>query len=193
MVISVFAAYALSRYRLVRTVSFVGRLMFIAQMTPPVLLVIPIYIIMGKLGLLNTYAALIITYTSFSVPVSSWILKSYFDNLPIDMEESALLDGCSRTGALLRIVLPVSLPSLVATAVYTFVLAWSDFLFGFTLISTNNMRPATSELGLLEGLWTVQWGQLMAGSVLCIIPVVIVFVVFQRYFVNGLLLGATKG
>ena len=192
LAISVFAAYAIVRLSKAPGVRHLGGLLLVSQATPPVLLVIPFFIIMSDLNLLNTYLSLIITYTALCVPVSTWFLRSYLINIPDDIEEAARIDGCSRLALLFRVVLPISLPSVVATGVYAFVLAWGNFTFGFTLVSTNAMRLVTPALSLFTGLWTVEWGLLMAAAVLNVIPVAILYTVVQKYIVGGLVAGAIK-
>ncbi len=192
LIISVFAAYAIVRLSRAPGIRQLGNFLLISQATPPVLLVIPFYIIMSDLNLLNTYASLIITYTALGVPVCTWFLRSYLINIPDDVEEAARIDGCTRLGLVFRVILPMSLPSVVATAMYAFVLAWGSFTFGYTLVNTNSMRLVTPALSLFTGLWTVEWGLLMAAAVLNVIPVALLYVVVQRYIVGGLVAGSIK-
>jgi len=192
LAISVFAAYAIVRLSQAPGVRQLGSLLLVSQATPPVLLVIPIFFIMSDLNLLNTYLGLIITYTALGVPVCTWFLRSYLSNIPEDIEEAARIDGCSRVSLVFRVILPISLPSVVATGVYAFVLAWGSFTFGYTLVSSNAMRLVTPALSLFTGLWTVEWGLLMAAAVLNVIPVAILYIVVQKYIVGGLVAGAIK-
>ncbi len=192
LTISVFAAYAIVRLSQAPGVRQLGSLLLVSQATPPVLLVIPIFFIMSDLNLLNTYFGLIITYTALGVPVCTWFLRSYLSNIPEDIEEAARIDGCSRVSLVFRVILPISLPSVVATGVYAFVLAWGSFTFGYTLVSSNAMRLVTPALSLFTGLWTVEWGLLMAAAVLNVIPVAILYIVVQKYIVGGLVAGAIK-
>jgi len=190
--ISVFAAYAIVRLSDAPGMKKLGSLMLISQAAPPVLLVIPLFIILSRLQLLNTYISLIVTYTALIVPVSTWFLRSYLVNIPEDIEEAARMDGCSRFSLVFRIVLPTILPSVIATGVYAFVIAWGSFTFGYTLVTSNSMRLVTPALSLFTGLWTVHWGLLMAASVLNIIPVALLYVIVQKYITGGLVAGAIK-
>ncbi|MBP1931354.1 ABC-type glycerol-3-phosphate transport system permease component [Ammoniphilus resinae] len=193
MFIALLAAYTLSRMSKTPGIRAIGIGMLIAQMTPVVMLIIPLYVFMMKANLLDTYASMIITYTTFTIPVVTWMLKSFFDSIPIDMEESAFIDGCTRFGVIFRIILPISLPALVATGLYAFVHAWSEFVLGYTFISDDSLRTLTPGLSLLMGLWTVDWGRLMAASVVIVVPVAIGFVYLQKLIIEGLTAGSTKG
>ena len=190
---SCFAAYAFSRLRRAPGLSVLSFSMFVAQMVPPVLLVIPLYTLMLRLHLLDTYWSMIIAYTTFALPFCTWMLKGYFDGLPREIEENALVDGSSQVGVLFRIVLPIALPGIVATGLFCFVLAWNEFLFGYTFITNDNLRTLSPGIALFMGLWTTNWGYLMASSVLAIVPVSIAFAFLQRYLVQGLTGGAIKG
>ena len=190
--ISVFAAYAIVRMSNAPGIKKLGSLLLISQATPPVLLIIPLFILLSRLQLLDTYMSLILTYTAFVVPVCTWFLRSYLINIPEDIEEAARLDGCSRISLVFRIILPTMLPSIVATGVYAFVLAWGNFTFGYTLVTSNSMRLVTPALSLFTGLWTVHWGLLMAASVLNVIPVAVLYTIVQKYITGGLVAGAIK-
>ena len=193
LVVSCLAGYAFSALRRAPGLGVLAFSMFVAQMVPPVLLVLPLYTLMLHLHLLNTYGSMIIAYTTFAIPFCTWMLKSYFDSLPREIDESALVDGCTRTGVLFRIVLPIALPGLIATGLFCFVLAWNEFLFGYTFVSTDSVRTLTPGISLFMGLWTTNWGYLMAASVMAIVPIAIAFAFLQRYMVQGLTGGAVKG
>lgn len=191
--IGIFAAYALSRLNKAPGIKTLGLGMLMAQMVPVVLLLIPLYRIMMNLGLLNTYAGLIIAYTVFAVPIITWMLKGFFDTIPVEIEESAMLDGCSKFYLVIRIMLPLSVPAIVSAGVYALVHAWSEFVLTFTFISDDSMRTLSTGVFNFMGIWTVDWGRLMAAAVLIIIPVAIVFAFIQKYLVSGLTAGSTKG
>jgi multiple sugar transport system permease protein/raffinose/stachyose/melibiose transport system permease protein len=148
---------------------------------------------MKNYHLLNTYYSMILAYTTFMVPLCTFMLKGYFDAIPYEMEESAEIDGCSRVGIIFRIILPVSIPSLIATALFAFVNAWNEFLFGFVFINDEEHRTLTPGITLFKGLYTTDWGSIMAASVLSVIPVVILFVFMQRFLIEGMTAGAVKG
>ncbi|QDH23002.1 carbohydrate ABC transporter permease [Saccharibacillus brassicae] len=193
LLISVFAGYALSRFTRFRLVKSFGVAMLLSQMIPGVLLLIPLYLIMQRVDLINTYSSLILAYTTFTVPLCTFMLKGFFDSVPLEMEESAELDGCSRVGLIFRILLPVSLPSLVAAAMFAFLNAWNEFMFGFVFINDEAHRTLTPGINLFKGLYQTDWGSLMASSVLSVIPVVLMFLFMQRFLVEGMTAGSVKG
>lgn len=191
LAVAVPAAYGFSRYRFPgrRTILYV----ILAQsIFPLVNFLIPLYIVMQDLGLVNTYGSLIIGYLTFSLPLDIWLLKGFFDGIPPDMEISARLDGASRWRAFTEIGLPPALPGIVATAVFTFILAWDEYLYALTMISTAPMR--TLPLGIFSFFSdaTPNWSLLTATAIAMSIPVVIVFLFLQRYFIAALTKGALK-
>jgi multiple sugar transport system permease protein len=192
LVVTVFAGYALSRYRFRGKQAF-SLWLLVSQMFPPMLLVIPIFVLMLRLGLYNTYTSLIITYGTFALPFSTWMLKAYFDTVPLDLEEAAMVDGCTRLQALARVVLPLAAPGIVTVALFVFILAWQEYMFALTLTRTTDMRTLPVGISLFLGEYRVLWGSLMAGSVVVTAPVILLFSYLQRYIVEGLTLGAVKG
>ncbi|MFZ8765286.1 carbohydrate ABC transporter permease [Enterococcus diestrammenae] len=193
LVIAVLAGYSLSRFGRYRVVRLSGMSLTLSQMVPGVLLLIPIYMIFKTFGLINSYLALILAYSTFVIPLSTFMMKGFFDTVPLSLEESAELDGASRLRTLVQIILPVSIPSLVSTGLYTFVTAWNEYMFGYVLINDVAHRTLTPGITLFRGQFTTDWGNLMAASVLAVIPVTIIFVFFQRYLISGLMSGAVKG
>lgn len=193
LIISIFAGYALSRFVRFRGVKLFGIAMLLSQMIPGVLLLIPLYLVMKNLSLINTYASLILAYTTFTVPLCTFMMKGFFDSIPYEMEESAEIDGCSRVGIIFRILLPVSLPSLVATSLFAFLNAWNEFMFGFVFINDEAHRTLTPGISLFKGLYQTDWGSMMAASVMSVLPVVIIFVFLQKFLVEGMTAGAVKG
>ncbi|MGQ9779575.1 MAG: carbohydrate ABC transporter permease, partial [Bacillota bacterium] len=192
VILSTFAAYGLARFKF-RGRNFFSMGLLVTQMFPPVLLIIPIYLIMINLRLVNTYAALVITYCTFAVPFSTWMLYGYFETLPAELEEAALVDGCSRLGTLFRIIIPLAAPGIAAVALFSFILSWQEYMFALTLTRTAEMRTLPVGISMLVGFREVLWGQLMAGSVIVTVPVVVLFVYFQKYLIKGLTMGAIKG
>lgn len=190
--ISILAGYALARFR------FVGRdvflLVFLAtQMFPAVLLIAPLLSQWYALGLIDTYQALIYSNFSFTVPFTVWMLVGYFESIPRELEESAMIDGCGRFGALLRIVLPLAAPGVAATAIFAFVSSWSELLFAITFTSQTEMRTLSAGLLYMVGQYEIQWGQLSAGIMISTVPVAALFVFLQRHLIHGLTAGALKG
>lgn len=188
---STLAAYAFSRYR------FTGRkflmcLFLSNNMFPTVLLLIPLYAIMRKMGLLYTPWALVLSYTTFTIPFSVWLLNGYFKDLSISMEEAAMIDGCNRAQAFLKIVLPIMGPCLVATGIYIFINSWNEYTFAM-MFTNPSSRTIPVALKNLIGQLGVQWDLLTAGGIVTIIPVCILFFFAQKRLVAGLTAGAVKG
>jgi len=185
------AAYALARFR------FKGQrpvIMFliITQMFPLVLLCIPYFQVVVRLGLYDTLTALIVVYTTFTLPFCILMLRSYFAQIPKEMEEAAMVDGCSRLGAIVRTLLPMSFPALVGAGLYTFLLAWNEFLFAVVLIESWGKRVITIAIYSLLAEFVTEWNMMMAFSVLASAPLVIAFIFLQRYVVQGMTAGAIK-
>ena len=186
------AAYAFSR------LSFPGRgpLMLgylLVRMFPAVLMIIPLYVLMRGVGLIDTRVGLAIAYTSLLVPLFVWMLKGFFDAAPRELENAARIDGSTRLGAMVRIVLPLARNGLVATSVFVAISAWNEFLFALMLTTSQGSRTWPVGLQLMVGEFQLPWGLLAAGGMLSILPVVILFAVVQRAMVTGLTAGAVKG
>jgi ABC-type glycerol-3-phosphate transport system permease component len=191
-VVSILAGYALARFR------FVGRdvflLVFLAtQMFPAVLLIAPLLSQWYALGLIDTYQALIYSNFSFTVPFTVWMLVGYFESIPRELEESAMIDGCGRFRALVRVILPLAAPGIAATAIFAFVSSWSELLFAITFTSQTEMRTLSAGLLYMVGQYEIQWGQLSAGIMISTLPVAALFVFLQRHLIHGLTAGALKG
>lgn len=192
LVISVFAGYSLSRFRF-RGRGFLGVLIIAVQMFPYVLLVIPMFIVMRSLGLINTHLSLIIAYSTFALPFSTWMLKGYFDTISVSLEEAAIIDGCRRSQILFRIILPLSAPGLVAVAMFTFILGWREYIYALAFTRSEKLRLLTVGLALMQGQHgRISWGQIMSGAVLACIPAILVFTILQKYMVQGFTRGAVK-
>jgi len=193
LLLSLLASYSLSRFTAVSGIPAISKGILVSQMVPGVLLIIPLYVLMMRAHLLNTYFSMILAYMTFCVPISTWLLKGYFDGIPIELEECAMVDGASRITILFRIVIPISLPGILAAALSSFIFSWIEFLFAFTFIDKGEFLTIPPGLAQYQGIWITNWGGLMAASVLAIIPVAISFMYFQRYLVTGLTAGAVKG
>lgn len=188
---STLAAYAFSRYQ------FAGRKILMCtflcnNMFPTVLLLIPLYSIMRKLGLLYTPTSLVLSYTTFTIPFSVWLLLGFLNDLPMSLEEAALVDGCNRGVAFMRIILPILGPCLVATGVYIFMTSWNEYTFA-VMFTNAETRTIPVALKSLIGQLGVQWDLLTAGGIITIIPVCIMFFFAQKRLVEGLTAGAVKG
>lgn len=189
--VSLLAAYAFSRYR------FAGRKAFMIlfltnNMFPTVLLLIPLYAIMRSMGLLYTPMSLVLSYTTFTIPFSVWLLNGYMNDLPMSLEEAAMVDGANRATAFLRIIFPVMIPCLVATGVYIFMTSWNEYTFAVMFTNEKN-RTIPVALKNLIGQLGVQWDLLTAGGIITIIPVCVMFFFAQKRLVEGLTAGAVKG
>lgn len=191
-VLSSLSGYVLSRFRF-RGKYWIVALMLITQMFPLVMLVAPIFKMLSPLGLTNSLTGLVIVYTAFNVPFATFLMQSFFDGIPKDLEEAAMIDGASRFTAFRQIILPLTLPGIAATLGFVFTAAWSELLFALMLISGN--QSATFPVGLLTFVskFSVDFGQMMAAGVLALIPACLFFLLIQRYLVQGLTAGAVKG
>jgi len=193
LVIGGVGAYSLSRFRFFGIATF-SRITLLCYMLPGVLIVVPLYIYVVRFGMADTLSALVITNTAFTLPLTLWYMRSYFNAIPVSLEESAMVDGCTRLQALRKVTIPLALPGLVATGMFSFNHAWNEFLFA--LVFTSSERNKVLSLGLAT--WIGQdniysWGMLLASSVLVTIPVMVFYLLVQRKIVTGLAEGATKG
>jgi len=192
VITSILAGYSFSRYDF-RFKKFLNLIIIGVQSVPPITLVIPYFGLIVWLGLYNTYWALILTYMVFTLSYAIIMMTGYFNTLPRDLDEAVMIDGGGSLVILWRILVPVSLPGIVSVGVYTFMLAWNEFLFALILTRTNDMRTVPIGIQLLMGQHSFEWNQMMAMSVLGSLPVLILFLLFQRYFIAGMSAGSIKG
>src|SRR5215475_3694265 len=192
LVFGCLGAYAIARLRFPGRATIARGLVF-TYLVPPALLFIPLFAVMSTLRLIDTHEGLILAYLSFTVPFASWLLMGYFKSVPIELEEAALVDGCSRLGTLVRIILPMSLPALAVVAFFSFTQAWNEFIYANVLVNSVEARTITTGLTLFIVEDVFFWGPMMGAAVLATLPPVLVYLVFQRWVVKGLTLGAVKG
>lgn len=186
------AAYAISRFRF-RGRAFATFMVLFTQMLPPVLLVIPIFIIFAQQSLTNTLLGVIFIDIAITLPIGIWFLRGFFDTLPKEIEESAVIDGCGTIGVLLKVLVPLLKPGLVATATWSFIIAWDEYLYAYTMLDNNQLWTASVGLASYMGQYSTPWNEIMMGAVITTLPVIILFAFFQRHLISGLTGGAVKG
>jgi multiple sugar transport system permease protein len=192
LVVACLGAYAIARLNFPGR-ALLARLLVCTYLVPASLLFIPLFAIMSALRFTDTLHGLTIAYLSGDVPFCTWLLMGYFKSVPAELEEAALVDGCNRITALIRVVLPVSLPALVVVTFFCFTRAWNEFLYAYVFTSTNAAKTITTGLVNFMSADVFFWGPLMASTILSALPPVVMFLVFQRWVVKGLTLGAVKG
>jgi multiple sugar transport system permease protein len=190
--LSILPAYALSRFRFVG-IGLIGFILFATQMLPEAMLVVPLYSIFGKLSLLNSLIGLILANTAFTVPVITWILKGAIDSVPIEVEEAARIDGCSRVDIVLAVVIPLIGPTLAAAAVIAFFHGWNEYVFAQTLVSSESLHTASVGLAGFVGELSTPVHAVMAVGVIYTLPAVLFYLLVQRYVVAGMTAGSVKG
>jgi multiple sugar transport system permease protein len=191
LIVGSMAAYGLARFKF-KGADNVAFWILSIRMMPPVAAIIPIYILMKKLGLLDTPWCLVITYLTFNLPFVVWMMKGFFEEIPREIEESALIDGCSDFAIFFRIALPLVAPGLAATAVLVFIFSWNEFLFALILTGTKAVTFPVGIIGYMKETG-INWGYMTAGGVLALIPVIVFMILVQKHLVKGLTLGALKG
>ena len=190
--VGLLAAYSFGRFKFPGSRPLLV-LIILAQMFPVATMIIPLYKIMNGLNLINTYPALVLAYITLTLPVSIWMLRGFIQNIPRDLEEAAMVDGCTRLQAFWRLVVPLARPGIAATAVWIAVVTWQEFLFALAFTTTRNMRTISVGMADFQGQFGIRYGELMASSVMVSMPIIVLFFFLQRYFVAGLTAGATKG
>jgi len=189
--VAVPAAYAFSRFRFPgRTFLFFGVL--VRNMFPAVVFLMPLFLLMRWLGLVNTHGSLILTYLTFGLPLSIWLLKGFFDNIPIQLEQAARIDGATRFQAFLLIVMPLSTPGIIATSIFSFIGAWNEYVYAYTFLSKQESMTLPVGIQRFFTEFATDWPGLMAATFLMSVPVVVLFLILQKYFVRALTEGAVK-
>ncbi|MES2433731.1 MAG: carbohydrate ABC transporter permease [Pseudomonadota bacterium] len=191
VLIAILTAYGFSRYNF-RGKNVLNIFIISTQTVPPITLLIPYFGMVVAFGIFNTYSALILTYMVFTLPYAILLMTGYLNTLPRELDEAVLVDGGSSWTALWRVVVPLSVPGIVATSVYTFLLAWNEFLFALTLTKSMDMRTVPIGIEMLMGQHAFEWNQMMAMSVLGSLPLLVLYLVAQRYFLAGMTAGSVK-
>jgi multiple sugar transport system permease protein len=191
LAVGILGGYALARLRFpLRRMTLMSFL--VTYMLPPISLIIPLYILMARFQLLDTKIGLIVVYCSLVTPFSLWTMSNFFGALPPELEDAARIDGCSRLGALVRVVLPLARPGIIATALFAFLLCWDEFLYALIFSSTSNSKTIPVAIAEFTGRNAVDFGLIAAGGILASLPPLILVLVFQRYLIEGLSSGAVK-
>jgi multiple sugar transport system permease protein len=192
LVVSIMMAYAVSRFK-VRGKKVVIATMLYAYMFPPLLLAIPLTSIFAAFNLIDRLPSLVVAHFTMTLPLAVWFLWGFLKAMPFELEEAAMVDGCSRLSAFVRVILPLSLPGLTTVAIFSFLLSWTDYTFGLVLLSSDSNKTLPVGLASLLGGVDMRWGEMMAGATLIVIPLFVLFAFFSRYFVAGMSAGAVKG
>jgi multiple sugar transport system permease protein len=185
-------AYSLTRFRFWGRETVAATILF-TYMFAPIMIIIPFYVMIRHLGIANTHLGLILAYTALSVPFALWMLRTFFQAIPLDLEEAALTDGASRWRAVVYVILPMALPGIIATGIFTFILAWNDYIFVRILITSDELKTLPVGIADLYSSSVVDWAMIMSSAVLVIVPVVIVFSYIQKFLVASWGSGGVKG
>lgn len=191
LILASLGAYSVTRFRYPGQAAVLLGLL-LTYVFPPILLFIPLYLILSQFGIINTYGAAVVTHITITLPFSVWLLRAFFQNIPKEIEESALIDGCMRLGVLFRIVLPLVAPGLFSTGIFAFILSWNEYLYSSVVLLDDVKRTIPVGIAELVTMFDIRWGAMMSAATLTTIPVVILFLLIQRQFVEGLTAGAVK-
>ncbi len=192
LALAIFASYGFARFRF-RGKAAAQSFVLVGQLLPTAAIIVPLFVTLRWLDLVNTYLGLILVYMIITLPLSVWMLTSYFKAIPVELEEAAIIDGASRMGVLMRITLPLSLPGLVAVTVYAFVTTWNEFIFALCFATDSSVKTLPIGLAEFTTEFNTDWGAVMAASMIMTLPVALLFLSMQRLFIGGLMAGATKG
>jgi multiple sugar transport system permease protein len=192
LVFSVVVAYALTRFKFPGKVFIIVSVLY-AYMFPPMLLAIPLYGIFVQIGLGESLIALIIAHCTLTLPLGIWLLWGFFKSVPFDLEEAAMVDGCTRLGTFFRVVLPLSGPGIITVAIFSFLLSWTDYVYALVMVTSDSQKTLPLGIASMVGSFDMRWGEAMAGSSLIVLPLFLMFVFLSRYFIQGLSAGAIKG
>lgn len=192
MTIATAGAYSLTRFKFYGREKIASLILF-TYMFAPIMIIIPFYVLIRKIGIANTHLALIMAYTAFCLPFSLWLLRAFFQSIPMALEEAALTDGAGRIRAVIYVILPLALPGIIATSIFTFILAWNDYIFVRILITSDELKTLSVGIADLYNATVIDWGMIMSGGMLITIPVLVFFIFIQRYLIAGWGTGGVKG
>lgn len=192
VVLAALAAYGFTRFH-IRGANLLIVFLLFTKMLPETLLIIPYFRLMSELGLINTYLALVLAYSSFALPFSVWMLIGFFRSIPREIDEAAIVDGASRLTAFFRVILPLARPGLVAVALFTFLISWNSYVWALVLTTDPRMFVLSVGIANMVGEYRVQWNELMAASVIAAAPVMVLYALLERHLVNAITAGAVKG
>jgi multiple sugar transport system permease protein len=191
IVFSALAGYGASRFKFRGKGAFLSFLL-VTQMFPSIMLLIPFYKVLKTFGLIDTQWGLIVVYIAFAIPMCTWMMLGFFQGIPKELDEAAMIDGCSQIRTFVQIILPLSLPGLAATAIYSFLIGWNEYMFAFILVTTETLKTLPVGIGQLNGYYKVVWNDMMAASIISSLPLIVLFLFMQKYFISSLTAGAVK-
>lgn len=192
LAVASFAAYAVARLD-IKGKGFILMIVLTVSMFPPIAIISPLYLMMKNVGLLNTYMALVIPYTTFALPLAIWNLSAFFKTIPFELEESAKMDGASIFQTYFKVILPLALPGIFTTAIIVFITAWNEFLFALTFNTKELMRTVPVGISMFQGQYDLPWGEIASATIIVTVPLIILVLFFQKRVVSGLTSGAVKG
>lgn len=190
--VATLAGYGITRFRFPGREQIAGMMLF-TYMFAPIMIIVPFFILMRQYGLVNSHLGLVLSYTTFSLPFCMWLLRSFFQSIPLELEEAAMTDGASRPQAVLFIIVPMALPGIIAVSIFAFIVAWNDYIFTRVLISTDELKTLPVGINDLVNATVIDWGMILAAGVVITIPALIFFILIQRYLISGWGAGAVKG
>ncbi|WP_137178944.1 carbohydrate ABC transporter permease [Roseomonas sp. AR75] len=191
--VATLGAHSLVRFRY-RGRERLAQLVLFTYLLPSVVLILPLYLMMVWIGVANSLLSLVIAYTTFALPYALWLLRSFMQGIPDDLENAALVDGATRMGAFFDVILPQALPGIISTSLFTFILSWNEYLYALVLVNTDEARPLTTGvMNMLISAFNIEWSLLMAASVMMSIPLIIIFAFLQKFLTRGFGAGGVKG
>lgn len=191
VMVAAFGGYAMSRFRFVGRLT-IGYLILVTQVIPTSLLLIPLYITMAQLNLLDSLMGIVLVYTAFNIPYCTWTMKGYIDGIPVALEEAAQIDGCTQGKAFLRVILPLCIPGLISTTLFAFIASWNEYVFASVMLRAYDKWTVSLGLTMFKGQHTTNWNGLMAGGIIITVPIVVAFWLLQRHLITGMTAGAVK-